>query len=46
MKTNIRILATTFVGVDRMLTTSGKFSLRKTFGPWALAVACSATMGG
>lgn len=45
MKTNIRILAATFAGADRLLTTSGKFSVSKTFGPWALAIACPATMG-
>jgi lysozyme family protein len=28
------------------LSASGKFSLSKTFGPWALAIACSATTGG
>ena len=28
------------------LAAEGKFSFGKTFGPWALAVACSATTGG
>jgi hypothetical protein len=31
-----------FVALD----VDGKFSFSKTFGPWALAVACSVTTGG
>lgn len=32
--------------VSIALTANGKFSFSKTFGPWALAIACSATTGG
>lgn len=32
--------------VSIALTAGGKSSFSKTFGPWALAVACSATTGG
>lgn len=32
--------------VNIAINANGKFSFSKTFGPWALAIACSVTTGG